>query len=204
MDARRLKVLFITNWYPSRAEPLKAIWAREHAKSVLLHDDVVVLHCVGPEAKLNELWRVEVENDDELLEGVPTWRMRYRHSPIPKATYFVYLWSIFQVFKHIVREGFRPDIIHVHVYDAGAPASWWLNTFPPFPDGCSVPLISPKRGWRSDGRIGSFRSVMPYKMRLSGMDCARALKLYRILPTPVCSSLRQRCEVTLTLSGLCS
>ena len=122
MDARRLKVLFITNWYPSRAEPLKAIWAREHAKSVLLHDDVVVLHCVGPEAKLNELWRVEVENDDELLEGVPTWRMRYRHSPIPKATYFVYLWSIFQVFKHIVREGFRPDIIHVHVYDAGAPA----------------------------------------------------------------------------------
>ena len=122
MDARRLKVPFITNWYPSRAEPLKAIWAREHAKSVLLHDDVVVLHCVGPEAKLNELWRVEVENDDELLEGVPTWRMRYRHSPIPKATYFVYLWSIFQVFKHIVREGFRPDIIHVHVYDAGAPA----------------------------------------------------------------------------------
>ena len=89
---------------------------------MLLHDDVVVLHCVGPEAKLKELWRVEVENDDELLEGVPTWRMRYRHSPIPKATYFVYLWSIFQVFKHIVREGFRPDIIHVHVYDAGAPA----------------------------------------------------------------------------------
>ena len=122
MDARRLKVLFITNWYPSRAEPLKAIWAREHAKSVLLHDDVVVLHCVGPEAKLNELWRVEVENDDELLEGVPTFRMRYRHSPIPRVTYFIYLWSIFQVFKHIVREGFRPDIIHVHVYDAGAPA----------------------------------------------------------------------------------
>ena len=122
MDARRLKVLFITNWYPSREEPLKAIWVREHAKSVLLHDDVAVLHCVGPEAKLRELWRMEAETDDELLQGVPTYRMRYRRSPIPKVTYFVYLWGIFQVFKHIVREGFLPDIIHVHVYDAGAPA----------------------------------------------------------------------------------
>ncbi len=48
MDTRRLKILFITNWYPSREEPLKAIWAREQAKAVLLHDDVVVLHCTGP------------------------------------------------------------------------------------------------------------------------------------------------------------
>ena len=122
MDARRLKVLFITNWYPSREEPLKAIWVREHAKSVRLHDDVAVLHCVGPEAKLRKLWRIEVENDEELREGVPTYRMCYRHSPVPRTTYLIYLWSIFQVFKHIVREGFRPDIIHVHVYDAGAPA----------------------------------------------------------------------------------
>ena len=122
MDARRLKVLFITNWYPSREEPLKAIWVREHAKSVRLHDDVAVLHCVGPEAKLRKLWRIEAENDEELREGVPTYRMCYRHSPVPRTTYLIYLWSTFQVFKHIVREGFRPDIIHVHVYDAGAPA----------------------------------------------------------------------------------
>ena len=122
MDTRRLKILFITNWYPSREEPLKAIWVREHAKSVLPHDDVAVLHCVEPEAKLKERWRLEAESDEDLLEGVPTYRMRYRKSPLPNVTYFVYLWSVFQVFKRIVREGFRPDIIHVHVYDAGAPA----------------------------------------------------------------------------------
>ena len=122
MVTRRLKVLFITNWYPSRGEPLKAIWVREHAKSVLLHDEVAVLHCTGPEVTLKECWRLESETDDALLEGVPTYRMRYRKSSVPGVTYFNYLWSTFRAFRHIVRAGFRPDIIHVHVYDAGAPA----------------------------------------------------------------------------------
>jgi hypothetical protein len=122
MASRRLNVLFITNWYPSREQPLKAIWAREHAKAVRLHDDVTVLHCVGPEAKLSKLWRIEPERDEVLREGVPTYRVRYRRSPIPGAKYLIYLWSIFQAFKHIVPEGFRPDVIHVQVYDAGAPA----------------------------------------------------------------------------------
>ncbi len=122
MGTRRLKILFITNWYPSREEPLKAIWVREHAKSVLLHDDVAVLHCTGPEARLKGRWRLESERDEALLEGVPTYRMRYRKSSVPGVTYFTYLWSVFRAFRHIVRAGFRPDIIHVHVYDAGAPA----------------------------------------------------------------------------------
>jgi glycosyltransferase involved in cell wall biosynthesis len=122
MDFRRVKVLFITNWYPSREQPLKAIWVREQVKSVQLHDDVAVLHCVGPEAKLRKLWRIEAESDEELRDGVSTYRIWYRHSPVPRTTYLIYLWSIFAGFKHIVRRGFRPDIIHVHVYDAGAPA----------------------------------------------------------------------------------
>ena len=121
MIARRLKILIITNWYPSRGEPLKAIWVREQAKSVLIHDDVAVLHCTGPEARLKERWLLESETDEALLEGVPTYRMRYRKSPVPSVSYFTYLWSVFQAFRCIVRAGFRPDIIHVHVYDAGLP-----------------------------------------------------------------------------------
>jgi len=122
MATRRLKILFVTNWYPSREEPLKAIWVREHAKSVLLHDDVAVLHCTGPEAGLKERWRLETERDEALLEGVPTYRMHYRKSSVPGVAYCIYLWSTFRAFRHIVRAGFHPDIIHVHVYDAGAPA----------------------------------------------------------------------------------
>lgn len=118
----RLKVLFITNWYPTKAEPVKAVWVREHAKAVRLYDEVQVLHGVGPDLNLKKLWRAEQETNERLREGIPTYRVWYRPSPIPKTSYFSYSWSIFQAFQHIVDEGFRPDIIHVHVYDAGGPA----------------------------------------------------------------------------------
>jgi len=118
----RLKVLFMTNWYPTREEPVKAVWVREHAKAVRLYDDVLVLHCVGSDLNLKRLWRTEQETNERLREGIPTYRVWYRPSPIPKTSYFIYLWSIFRTFQHLVNEGFRPDIIHAHIYDAGGPA----------------------------------------------------------------------------------
>ncbi len=119
---RRLKVLFVTNWYPTHEYPTKAVWVREHAKAVRLYDDVRVLHCAGSDPHLKKLWMVQPETNDSLLEGIPTYRLWYRPSPIPKTSYFIYVWSILRTFQQIVKEGFRPDIIHVHIYDAGGPA----------------------------------------------------------------------------------
>jgi L-malate glycosyltransferase len=118
----RLKVLFLTNWYPTKDEPIKAVWVREQAKAVQLYDDVLVLHCVGSDLTLKKSWRTEPETDESLREGIPTYRVWYRLPPIPRASYVMYFWSVYQAFRHIVRLGFRPDIIHVHVYDAGGPA----------------------------------------------------------------------------------
>jgi glycosyltransferase involved in cell wall biosynthesis len=119
---KRLKVLFVTNWYPTQKEPAKAVWVREQAKAVRLFDDVVVLHCAGSDITLNRLWRIENETDENLREGIPTWRVWYRPSPIPQASYLAYLWSVLRSCRYVVRQGFRPDLVHVHIYDAGAPA----------------------------------------------------------------------------------
>jgi glycosyltransferase involved in cell wall biosynthesis len=117
-----VKVLFLTNWYPTEEEPVKAVWVREHAKAVCLYDDVVVLHCVESAVALKTLWRVERETNDSLSEGIPTYRVSYRPSPIRRTSYVIYLWSTYRAFRQIVNRGFRPDIIHVHIYDAGGPA----------------------------------------------------------------------------------
>ena len=122
MAVERLKVLFVTNWYPTSDEPAKAVWVREHAKAVRLYDDVAVLHCVGCDPNLTRLWRMQAEADGRLTEGIPTYRMWYRPSPIPGASYCTYVWSVFRAFKHVVDNGFSPQVIHVHVYDAGWPA----------------------------------------------------------------------------------
>ena len=118
----RLKVLFITNWYPTTEEPAKAVWAREHARAVRIYDDVVVLHCVGSDFDLKSCWVMTPESDPRLSYGIPTHRVQHRRSRIPHASYLIYLWAIWGAFQRLVDEGFRPDVIHVHIYDAGWPA----------------------------------------------------------------------------------
>lgn len=118
----RLKILFVTNWYPSKQHPVTAVWAREHAKAAAIYDDVLVLHGAGPDHALERAWKIEQETDEKLKEGIPVYRVWYRPAPVPQISYLIYLWRMFRAFRHIGREGFRPDIIHVHVYDAGGPA----------------------------------------------------------------------------------
>ncbi|RLG08295.1 MAG: hypothetical protein DRN68_03955 [Thaumarchaeota archaeon] len=117
----RLKVLFITSWYPTKEQPVGGIFVREHAKAVKLYDDVVILHCAGEDNRIKGLWRFEEEADLLLTEGIPTYRVWYRPC-LPKGNILIYIYSVFQAFRYIVRQGFRPDIIHAHIYEAGLPA----------------------------------------------------------------------------------
>ena len=112
----------MTAWYPTNEQPVGGVFVREHAKAVRLYDDVVVLHCAGPDPSLKGLWRVEQESNESLTEGIPTYRVWHRRSPIPKTSYLVYLWSAFQAFRRITAENVRWDIIHAHVFQAGLPA----------------------------------------------------------------------------------
>jgi glycosyltransferase involved in cell wall biosynthesis len=119
----RLKVLFITTWYPTAEEPVGGVFVREHAKAVELYDDIKVIHCAGPDQELSKLWRMQQEMDENLTKGIPSYRLYYRHFPIPKTWYLIHIWSVFQAFRKIVLQGFNPDIIHAHTYDAGVPAA---------------------------------------------------------------------------------
>jgi len=39
-----MKILFLPSWYPSKYNPVKGIFIKEHAKAVSLFNDVVVLY----------------------------------------------------------------------------------------------------------------------------------------------------------------
>jgi len=119
----RLKVLFITTWYPTKEEPVGGVFVREHAKAVELYDDINVIHCAGPDQNLSKLWRMQLEMDENLTKGIPTYRLCYRPFPIPKTWYLMHIWAVLQAFRRIVSQGFDPDIIHAHTYDAGVPAA---------------------------------------------------------------------------------
>ncbi len=117
--SNRLRILFIPAWYPSEKNPINGVFIKEHAKSVQLFNDVVVLYSEGSDKTLNKFWKIV---SDKKEDGIRTIRIRYRKSPIPKTTYLIYLKSIEKAFKKLLNEGWKPDIIHAHVYSAGVPA----------------------------------------------------------------------------------
>jgi glycosyltransferase involved in cell wall biosynthesis len=118
----RLKVLFISSWFPTREQPVGGVFVRELAKAVALHDDVVVLHCSGLDRSLSKLWCLQQETDEGPINDITTYRVWHRGFIFKKISYFVYIWSVFQAFRKITSEGSRPHIIHAHSYDAGFPS----------------------------------------------------------------------------------
>ncbi len=120
----RLKVLFITMWYPSKQDPVLGVFVREHAKAVRLYEDVVVLHCCGPDPEYDfkRLWRMEKETDPAFSEGIPTYRLWHMPMPVLVLRDLLRVWSAFRAFQRLAARGFRPDVIHAHLYPAGVAA----------------------------------------------------------------------------------
>jgi len=114
----KLKILFIAEWYPSKENPVNGIFIKEFAKAVLLYNDVIILHILGIDRSVKRLHEIS----DDVENGIRTIRVKCCRSPIPKTSYFIYLWSVFKGLRKLMREGWRPDIIHAHVYSAGVPA----------------------------------------------------------------------------------
>ena len=113
-----LKILFIAGWYPSKKNPVNGIFIKEHARAVLLYNEIIVLCSEGIDHSIKNFYKIE----DNIEDGIRTLRLRYQKFPIPKTNYFIYLWCIFQGFRKLMNEGWKPDIIHAHVFLAGVPA----------------------------------------------------------------------------------
>ena len=189
---QRLKVLFISSWYPSSENPLQGIFVREHAKAVALANDVVVLHCAGPANGQQQLWRLTPETNDDFSVGIPLFRVHHWPIRIPRVSYGLFSWSVIQAFQHIVAKGFRPDIIHAHIYDAGFPAvlisrkshipliiTEHLSAFP-------RRLLSRDRVWVARFAFRAAKYVLPVSQALQkGMEAQGIRARFSIIPNVV-------------------
>ena len=98
---------------------------REHAKAVRgAGHRVVVLHLGGPQGKLDGgFWRMEEELDPFSSEGIEAHHVFHRRSRAPGASYALHFLSAIAAYRRTRANGFRPDVIHAHVYGAGVPAA---------------------------------------------------------------------------------
>jgi glycosyltransferase involved in cell wall biosynthesis len=66
---------------------------------------------------------MEEELDPSLSDGIETHHVFHRQSPVRGTSYVLYLWSAIRAYRRLRGMGFRPDVIHAHVYGAGVPAA---------------------------------------------------------------------------------
>jgi glycosyltransferase involved in cell wall biosynthesis len=120
-----VNVLFLTSWYPTRDLTYGGVFVREHAKAArVAGHSVVVLHLAGPNPEHDGgLWTMEEELDSSLSEGIEAHHVFHRQPPVRGASYGLYLWSAIGAYRRLRENGFRPDVIHAHVYGAGVPAA---------------------------------------------------------------------------------
>jgi glycosyltransferase involved in cell wall biosynthesis len=190
----RLKVLILASWYPSREHPTRAVFVREHAKAVSLFDDVRVLCAPDPKPNLKHLWQLELETDSAVSEQISTYRLSYRHLRFFKLSYFTYLWSILRAYQTIVRTGFRPDVIHAHVYELGIPAVILGKIFRTpvvITEHFSEFLWKVIRGkelWKAKLAFGMANRVITVSHALQQAIEAYGIKAeFRVIPNPVAS-----------------
>lgn len=114
---RRLKVLFIPAWYPNENNPAKGIFIKEHAKAVSLYNDVIVIY--SQEEMKNDFRVFFMFTSDKIEDGIRTIRLKHKKLSFPIISYVFYSLSILTSFRKLLKEGWKPDIIHAHVYTSG-------------------------------------------------------------------------------------
>ena len=98
---------------------------REHAKAVReAGHGVVVLHLAGPGTDLDGgFWAIHEELDPSLSEGIEAHHVIHRRLRVRGASYPLYLSSAFAAYRRLRARGFRPDLVHAHVYGAAVPGA---------------------------------------------------------------------------------
>ncbi len=114
----RLRVLIVPKWYPWPERPVFGIFCREHARALARRHDVAVLASLATPSPDFMLYRLTDEVEDDLR----TLRVRYRRPRLRPAAMGCQLLGMLAALWRLRREGFRPDVVHAHVYSAALPA----------------------------------------------------------------------------------
>ena len=113
-----LRVLVVPKWYPWPEEPVLGLFCREHARALSDRHEVVVLASRATPSPGFGVYRLS----DEAEDGLRTMRVRYRRPRVRALAMVCQIAGMLAALLRLRREGFRPDVVHAHVFSAGLPA----------------------------------------------------------------------------------
>jgi len=104
----RYKALWIPAWYPTPYDPTYGIFIKEHARACSLFHDITIIYAHFADFSPKKIIEFSVE------EGIPTYRIYNPRSPLPKTNTLLRYINILRLVRKLRREGYMPDIVHVH------------------------------------------------------------------------------------------
>jgi len=116
--SRRLRVLVVPKWYPWADRPVFGLFVREHARALARRHEVVVLASLATPTPDFVLFALT----DEVEDGLRTVRVRYRRPWFRPAAMACQIVGLLAALWRLRKSGFRPDVVHAHVYSAALPA----------------------------------------------------------------------------------
>ena len=113
-----MRVLVVPKWFPWPEHPVFGLFCREHAAALATRHDVVVLATLftpSPDFRVYQL-------TDAVEDGLRVLRVRYRRPRLRPLALVCQMIGMLAAVRRLRREGWRPDIVHAHVYSAALPA----------------------------------------------------------------------------------
>jgi len=113
-----MRVLVVPKWYPWPDRPVFGSFCREHARALSTRHDVVVLASDAVRAPGFPAFQLT----DTVEDGLRTIRVRYRRPRLRPAALGFQLAGMLVALLRLRRAGWRPDVVHAHVYSAALAA----------------------------------------------------------------------------------
>ena len=105
--------MVLATWYPSASDPVDGVFVREGAQAIARRCDVAVLHAAPEHGRLPGM------RSDRAEDGLRTVRVGFPPLPTAQASLPLRLLALRAGYRRLLTRGFRPDVIHAHVYLGG-------------------------------------------------------------------------------------
>ena len=125
----RLKVLWVTPWYPMATKPHFGVFVQRHAIAASRFCDVVVIHVGAPDPGAKQAWNVVEETDPGLTAGIPCYRVTFRGESVDWRSLAARAAGFARAVRDVRRQHGRFDVVHANVFTStmfALPiARWW-------------------------------------------------------------------------------
>jgi glycosyltransferase involved in cell wall biosynthesis len=113
-----VRVLVVPKWYPWPERPVFGVFCREHAAALATRHDVAVLASLFTPGADFPVYRLT----DEVEDGLRVLRVRYRRPRLRPLALVCQTIGMLAALRRLRSQGWRPDVVHAHVYSAALPA----------------------------------------------------------------------------------